>query len=156
MVSKATERALKWLAILANTNAASEKARLLCEGLLRRIEQYASVNLPNTHIPSRVSTSATPGPGPAVLLSAPEPHTNELGCGPLPLSDPSTSLEAHLKGQPAPGSPDLMQTDKDTTAQDTYDESLPYDPSTGQIIGSFFPPNLGLGLEISEYFLEEV
>ncbi|PYH61107.1 uncharacterized protein BO96DRAFT_453028 [Aspergillus niger CBS 101883] len=156
MVSKATERALKWLAILANTNAASEKARLLCEGLLRRIEQYAGVNLPNPPIPSRFGTSVTPGPGPTGLSSAPEPQTNELGCGPLPLSDPSTSLEAHLKGQPASESPDLMHTDKDTTAQDTYDESLPYDPSTGQIIGSFFPPNLGLGLEISEYFLEEV
>ncbi|GKZ23805.1 hypothetical protein AbraIFM66951_005077 [Aspergillus brasiliensis] len=156
MVSKATERAIEWLAILAKTNAASEKARLLCEGLLRRIEQYAGVNSPTHPILNKVEIPVPPGSGPAELSSAPGPHPNELQAGSLPLLDPSNRLEAHLKGPPPPGSLNLMQIDKDPTVQDTYDESLPYDPSTGQIIGSFFPPNLGLGLEISDYFLEEV
>ncbi|GKZ35730.1 hypothetical protein AbraIFM66950_006483, partial [Aspergillus brasiliensis] len=156
MVSKATERAIEWLAILAKTNAASEKARLLCEGLLRRIEQYAGVNSPIHPILNKVGIPVPPGSGPTELSSAPDPHPNELQAGSLPLLDPSNRLEAHLKGPPPPGSLELMQMDKDATVQDTYDESLPYDPSTGQIIGSFFPPNLGLGLEISDYFLEEV
>ncbi|PWY62024.1 fungal-specific transcription factor domain protein [Aspergillus eucalypticola CBS 122712] len=156
MVSKATERALQWLAILAKTNAASEKARLLCQCLLRRIEQYAGVNLPIHPIPSDVGISVPPGPRPTGLSSTPDPRPSEFGSGPSPFSGSSNSLEAHVKCQPSPESPGLMQMDKDTNAQDTYDEGLPYDPSTGQIIGSFFPPNLSLGLEISDYFLEEV
>ncbi|PYH69058.1 fungal specific transcription factor domain-containing protein [Aspergillus vadensis CBS 113365] len=156
MVSKATERALEWLAILAKTNAASEKARLLCQCLLRRIEQYAGVNLPFHPIPSDVGISVQSGPRPTGPSSTPDPPSSEFGSGPSPFLNPSNSLEAHVKCQPSPEIPGLMQTDKDTNAQDTYDEGLPYDPSTGQIIGSFFPPNLNLGLEISEYFLEEV
>ncbi|RAH51731.1 fungal-specific transcription factor domain protein [Aspergillus piperis CBS 112811] len=156
MVSKATERALQWLAILAKTNAASEKARLLCQCLLRRIEQYAGVNLPIHPIPSDVGISVPPGPRPTGLSSTPDSRPSEFGSGPSPFSGSSNTLEAHVKCQPPPESPGLMQTDKDTNTQDTYDEGLPYDPSTGQIIGSFFPPNLSLGLEISDYFLEEV
>ncbi|RAK89183.1 fungal-specific transcription factor domain protein [Aspergillus costaricaensis CBS 115574] len=156
MVSKATERALQWLAILAKTNAASEKARLLCQCLLRRIEQYAGVNLPIHPIPSDVGISVPPGPRPTGLSPTPDPRPSEFGSGPSPFFGSSNSLEAHVKCHPSPESPSLMQTDKDTNAQDTYDEGLPYDPSTGQIIGSFFPPNLSLGLEISDYFLEEV
>ncbi|OJZ82480.1 hypothetical protein ASPFODRAFT_143793 [Aspergillus luchuensis CBS 106.47] len=156
MVSKATERALQWLAILAKTNAASEKARLLCQCLLRRIEKYAGVNLPIHPIPSDVGISVPPGPRPTGLSSTPDSRPSEFGSGPSPFLGSSNTLEAHVKCQPPPESPGLMQTDKDTNAQDTYDEGLPYDPSTGQIIGSFFPPNLSLGLEISDYFLEEV
>lgn len=156
MVSKATERALQWLAILAKTNAASEKARLLCQCLLRRIEQYTGLNLPIHPIPSDVGISVPPGPRPTGLSSTPDPRPSELGSGPSPFFGSSNPLEAHVKFQPSPESPGLMQTDKDTNTQDTNDEGLPYDPSTGQIIGSFFPPNLSLGLEISDYFLEEV
>ncbi|PWY88805.1 fungal-specific transcription factor [Aspergillus sclerotioniger CBS 115572] len=147
MVSRAAEKAHEWLGILARTSMASEKARLLCDGFIRRIELNAGVN---------TSTYSYADHG----VGSSQGHEIPMGDDSLSPLQPSSIINASSSTYQTPGSLDSIKTDRDTAAQTPYDDALPdglpYDPSSGQIIGSFFPSSLGLDFDVRDYVLEDL
>ncbi|RAK95392.1 CeGAL family transcription factor [Aspergillus ibericus CBS 121593] len=163
MVSKAAEKAYEWLGILARTSMASEKARLLCDGFMRRIAQCAGGDTSNylcaAHATGSSQLNDTPVPpsttGARELLSAPDTPDYDMADVSLPPLEPSGSINAPPSTYQTPGNLDSMKIERDTPFQSPYDGGLPYDPSTGQIISSFFPPGAVLDFDVRDYLLEE-
>ncbi|PYI00235.1 fungal-specific transcription factor domain protein [Aspergillus sclerotiicarbonarius CBS 121057] len=162
MVSKAAEKAHEWLGILSRTSMASKKARLLCDGFMRRIEQCTGGDTSNYPYADHASDSSQDNSTPFLpsttgareFSSAPNTQDYDMEDDSLPLLEPPSTINAPSAIHQTPESLDSMKIEKDTPAQSPYD-GLPYDPSTGQIIGSFFPPGLMIDYDVREYLLED-
>ncbi|KAJ5388477.1 hypothetical protein N7509_011018 [Penicillium cosmopolitanum] len=175
MVSKAAKKALDWLYTLSMTNAACERAWRLCDGFLRRLAPQFGISISDLSENEDSSSSSlldAPELDTAALVaddsamdnlsfnpSTVLPSTNaidsiaadmdSIACSPMDHSGTTPGMSAPYKIEP----PDLMdpfiKPDKSSSSRSSYDDYFPYDPATGQITGSFFPPtgpNLDLDL----------
>ncbi|KAE8355325.1 fungal-specific transcription factor domain-containing protein [Aspergillus coremiiformis] len=164
MVSKAARKSYNWLSVMSETSVASEKARKMCDELLRRLGLNVGVEIHT--FPCIVGLTSPDSPDEKLRNSPPrltEGTTTPTG---LPGEAASTSLSPvdHSSASFIPPPPvgleippthDLEQDEKIITAHNSYDSYLPYDPSTGQITGSFFPPENDIDIGLESYYWDE-
>ncbi|KAJ6043333.1 hypothetical protein N7460_004688 [Penicillium canescens] len=173
MVSKAAKKALDWLSSLSKTSLASERAWRLCDGFLRRLAPHIGISV--NDLPSHEECAAdTLFPDTADPMGMAEDPIGDLSlnpldpcanlpttaavdaiateldpitCSPIDQSDSSIGVQEPY-GLEAPDFLDqFIKQEMDITDRSPYDEYFPYDPTTGQITGSFFPSgNLDLDM----------
>lgn len=175
IVLKATRKAIDWLSALSRTNMASERAWKLCDGFLRRLAPHIGIDF-NEMSDNEGSSSNS-------LLDAPDGiDSTVLGDDPL-IDDLSFDQSSTLPAAPIataesiaaemnsiacspikpPVSPLEMSVSYSLEAPDNflsgplpYDELFPYDPATGQITGSFFPPGPNMDLDMGYFWGDAV
>jgi hypothetical protein len=137
-VSQATRKAVECLHELSRSNPSSHRAWKLCDGFLRRLAPQVGMDV-----------SDLPGDDPLVDPSVNFAASMESSIletqipTPMPFMDPE-ALEILDKHQ-------MMQGQFQAQAAlrgNSYDEFLPYDPTTGQITGSFFPTTTNIDLDL--------
>lgn len=137
-VSQAAKKAVEWLHELSRSNASSQRAWKICDEFLRRLAPQVGIDvsdLPGDDqlIDPSVSFEASME---SSLLESQIPT-------PMPFMDPD-ALEFLDKHHMMQG-PFQAQT---ALRSNSYDEYLPYDPTTGQITGSFFPTTTNIDLDL--------
>ncbi|KAJ5997847.1 hypothetical protein N7522_009507 [Penicillium canescens] len=167
------EKALDWLSSLSKTSLASERAWRLCDGFLRRLAPHIGISV--NDLPSHEECAAdTLFPDTADPMGMAEDPIGDLSlnpldpcanlpttaavdaiateldpitCSPIDQSDSSIGVQEPY-GLEAPDFLDqFIKQEMDITDRSPYDEYFPYDPTTGQITGSFFPSgNLDLDM----------
>ncbi|KKK23703.1 hypothetical protein ARAM_005745 [Aspergillus rambellii] len=141
MVTKAAIKSFEWLSFMSKTSTAAEKARKLCERFLHRLGIHPNIQVSKftgADGPSSQSSLTDEQPDEGVKLS------QEI------FTSPSSPILRSNSSAVRSSSIGLVTSDAQGS-HNPYDEDyLPYDPSTGQITGSFFPGtggnnDLGLG-----------
>ncbi|KAI9932197.1 hypothetical protein MW887_009707 [Aspergillus wentii] len=154
MVSKAAKKALEWLSTISQSNMASERAWKLCDGFMRRLASHVGVDISEFTCSSEATTEASPddqfdaataaNAATADVLAA---ELDSIICSPMDQSN--TPLAAPVSYTLEPSDVlDIMKTEKPLAVRESYDDCLPYDPTTGQITGSFFPEASNLDLDL--------
>ncbi|KAF3398432.1 Thiamine repressible regulatory protein [Penicillium rolfsii] len=180
MVLKAARKAIDWLSALSKTNMASERAWKLCDGFLRRLAPTIGIEVNEMSENERSSSNslfdAPDGLGSTELgdeplvndLSFDQPSTlptapvataesvtaemDSIACSPIkqPVSPLDMAVPYSLEA------PDLLDTltksDNPLSGSLSYDEFFPYDPATGQITGSFFPPGPNMDFDMGYFW----
>ncbi|KAF7595316.1 hypothetical protein BBP40_006565 [Aspergillus hancockii] len=165
MVSKAARKSYDWLSVMSETSMAAEKARKMCDEFLHRLGLSAGAETHSfpcmTGLASRASpdneihtppskyteTATTPNGLPSELRAMSLSPVNHLS---TPFAPPSSNgLEALDTHQ-------LTQHDKCSAVHNSNDGYLPYDPTTGQITGSFFPSEEDIDFQLGSYYWDEM
>lgn len=178
MVSKAAKKALDWLSTLSKTNMASERAWKLCDGFLRRLAPHIGINVndfPSTEDPDSLfdvpdttdsieesaADDVTFDPSAtmpaAVAVDAISAELDSIACSPMEQSDTTPLGMQEPYNLEAPDLLDqFIKQEKDLAGRSSYDECFPYDPATGQITGSFFPPGPNMDLDMGYFWGDPV
>ncbi|RAH46545.1 CeGAL family transcription factor [Aspergillus brunneoviolaceus CBS 621.78] len=161
MVSKALNKAYEWLSLMSRTQKTPERARRLCDRLLRQLKQREDIKVsesPSVQLTSLESPADTPP------ISHPIRTTRESSADsdspPLGTKLDYQQSPALLTGDihyPSPhllGAADDLPIQSESTLEipSNYDEFFPYDTSTGQLTGSFFPTEYGMDVEPSNLY----
>ncbi|KAF7628590.1 hypothetical protein AFLA_003944 [Aspergillus flavus NRRL3357] len=163
MVSKAAKKSYDWLAVMSETSMASEKARRMCDEFLRRLGFNGGAEIHSfpciAGLASRNSPEDEPHDPHPRLTRIATPDGLRGGIGSIPLSPVDHSTAAFARplsvGLEAPEAHEFDQDEKALTVHNLYDGYLPYDPNTGQITGSFFPPEDDIDIGLGPYYWDE-
>ncbi|KAE8307899.1 fungal-specific transcription factor domain-containing protein [Aspergillus transmontanensis] len=163
MVSKAAIKSYDWLAVMSETSMASEKARRMCDEFLRRLGFNGGAKIHSfpciAGLASRNSPDDEPHDPRPRLTRIVTPDGFRGGVGPMPLSPVDHSTAAFARplsvGLEAPEAHEFDQDEKALAVHNLYDGYLPYDPNTGQITGSFFPPEDDIDIGLGPYYWDE-
>ncbi|EIT79924.1 fungal specific transcription factor [Aspergillus oryzae 100-8] len=152
MVSKAAKKSYDWLAVMSETSMASEKARRMCDEFLRRLGFNGGAEIHSFPCIAGLASRNS-------LTRIATPDGLRGGIGSIPLSPVDHSTAAFARplsvGLEAPEAHEFDQDEKALTVHNLYDGYLPYDPNTGQITGSFFPPEDDIDIGLGPYYWDE-
>ena len=156
-VSKAARKAVQWLSLMSKTSPASERAWKLCDGFLRRLVPHFGADAGDGSFSSESTAVASPdghfdATNAAASTMAADNLAAELDsitCSPMDQSNssPLSTLVSSYGLEPPELMP-FMKSEKQMPARNNYDDYLPYDPATGQIMGSFFPTESNIDLDL--------
>jgi hypothetical protein len=134
-VSQALKKAVKWLFELSHSGDSAHRAWKLCDGYLRNIAQ--PLNLDISDLPDEELMIDPSDNFVSVLESS---LLEQQIPTPMPYLE-SDAFDFLDKNQMQPSQSQApLQTNN-------FDEYLPYDPSTGQITGSFFPSSTSIDMD---------
>ncbi|OOQ87737.1 fungal specific transcription factor domain protein [Penicillium brasilianum] len=184
MVLKAVKKAIDWLAALSKTNMASERAWKLCDGFLRRLAPHIGIDVNELSDNEESSSnslfevsdvigSTEAGNNqfiddlafdqPSALTAAPmatadsiAAEMDSIACSPIkpPVSPLGISVPYNIETVDL--SETLAKSENSLPGQLPYDELFPYDPTTGQITGSFFPSGPNMDLDMGYFWGDAV
>lgn len=162
-VLKAAKKAIEWLLTMSKSSLASERAWKLCDGFLRRLapkvdsgttDFAATTGNPQSMAPpAEESTNTHFEAAAAAAAESLAAGLDSIDCSSM--DDRSSTPLASAPMMPYSLEPsDILEQMKPekSLAMRTYDDYLPYDPATGQITGSFFPPGSNLDLDMGYYW----
>ncbi|KAE8377853.1 fungal-specific transcription factor domain-containing protein [Aspergillus bertholletiae] len=163
MVSKAARKSYDWLSVMSETNMASEKARRMCDEFMRRLGLDGSAEIHSfpciAGFASQNSPDDEPHDPPPRLTNVTTPNALSGEVSSMPLSPVDHSSAAFVQSLSvsleAPETHEFEQDEKTLALHNLYDGYLPYDPNTGQLIGSFFPPENDLDIGLGPYYWDE-
>ncbi|KAE8417406.1 fungal-specific transcription factor domain-containing protein [Aspergillus pseudocaelatus] len=163
MVSKAARKSYDWLSVMSETSMASEKARRICDEFLRRLGFNGGAEIYSFPCIAGFTEQNSPGDEPddshPRLTSVATPNGLPGGVGSMPLSPVDHSSVAFARpssvGLKVPETQEIEQDEKTLAVHNFYDAYLPYDPNTGQITGSFFPPEDDIDIGLGPYYWDE-
>lgn len=156
IVSKATKKALEWLSAMSNFDEASGRAFRLCDGFSRRLAPHVGADIEKFPAAGDTARDATPdahfddAEDTAVGKTSADNLTTELdaiACSPM--NESNSPLPGQIPFELASSDPfDFLKTDKSVSGHNTFDDLFPYDADTGQITGSFFPPENNIDFDL--------
>lgn len=163
MVSKAARKSYDWLSVMSETSMASEKARRMCDEFLRRLGFNGGTEIRSFPCIVGFTEQNSPDDEPhdshprLTRVATPNGLTGRVGSMPLsPVDHSSVSFarpsSVDLK---LPETQEIEQDEKTLAVHNFYDGYLPYDPNTGQITGSFFPPEDDIDIGLGPYYWDE-
>ncbi|PYH79305.1 fungal-specific transcription factor [Aspergillus uvarum CBS 121591] len=155
MVSKALDKAYEWLSLMSRTQKTPERARRLCDRLLRQLKQREDIKVsesPSVQLTSLESPADTPPPSHPIRTreSSADSDSSPLGTkldyqqSPALLTGNMNYTSSRLL-EAAGDLPILSESTLELPSN--YDEFFPYDTNTGQLTGSFFPTEYGMDVE---------
>ncbi|RAH79060.1 hypothetical protein BO86DRAFT_319463 [Aspergillus japonicus CBS 114.51] len=160
MVSKALDKAYEWLSLMSRTQKTPERARRLCDRLLRQLKQREDIKVsesPSVQLTSLESPADTPPTSHPIRTreSSADSESSPLGTkldyqqSPALLTGDMNYTSSHLL-EAAGDFP--IPSESTLELPSNYDEFFPYDTSTGQLTGSFFPTEYGMDVEPSNLY----
>ncbi|KAE8387296.1 fungal-specific transcription factor domain-containing protein [Aspergillus alliaceus] len=163
MVLKAARKSYDWLLVMSETSMASEKARKMCHEFLRRLgfnanaKVYSFPCIASLHSQDSVDDEVHKPPSLREGTTTPGSLIGDVGFMSLSPVDHSTAHFAPQSsvGMEVPGPQAFEQDEKALDAHNSYGDYLPYDPATGQITGSFFPPEDDINIGLESYCWDE-
>ncbi|OJJ45707.1 hypothetical protein ASPZODRAFT_512952 [Penicilliopsis zonata CBS 506.65] len=162
MVSKAIKKAIEWLYTLSKSNIAAERAWKRSDGVLRRLAPGVEIDISDLPYSNDLATAAATAPTAVILpvttsaevsFDSVAPAADSIAaeldsiiCSPMDPSDAALDVQLPYDLDRSE-TLDFLKPDKSALAN-AYDDLFPYDPATGQITGSFFPPTANVDLDL--------
>lgn len=126
-VSRTVKKAIQWLYELSKFNSSAQRAWRLCDEFLRRLAPQVGIDISDLPGEEPVLDPSSVNFVPSLDTSFLE---QQMPTPTIPFMDPD-SMDLFDKSLP---------TSSLRGSAGAFDEYFPYDPATGQLTGSFFPP----------------
>lgn len=161
MVTQATKKAIEWLHTLSTMDAAAQRAWKRCDGFLRRLAPNLGIDISDLPCSADAGTGDSPAEvtfdmqatASAALNAGVELEMNPTPTSPMKQPNPELDVPASY-GLEWSDVMDPMKSDQSLTLPNTFDDLLPYDPTTGQITGSFFPTGRGVDMDLGYFWCD--